>query len=210
MSVGTAVPDQDFTRHPLGLPQGSVRAFLSLMICVLFWLLLFQPDVPPDSGLPPPVPIPLNLYCLLGLVFLSFVTYAHDRDKVPHALPIFLRLLILAGTAATIGYLFYSDPIRLQARLTPDRVQLPEWPKFLGATAGGFVVGHLLRYVPGRNTKFFGILQNWLSVVTVLLMVVEIVIHAFIMPTRPEPRAVMLPWECILSALVAGYYGMRA
>ena len=59
------MPPPPVYRHPLGLPAGSVRATLALIIVGLFWLLLvIQPDKP--------VQVPLYLYFLMGLVLHFF------------------------------------------------------------------------------------------------------------------------------------------
>ena len=69
--------------RPLGLPPGSVRGMLSLMIMAMAWLLLLLPD---SSS----VTLPLNVYCLLPLVLLFFFSHgksiADSSDPTPSPL----------------------------------------------------------------------------------------------------------------------------
>src|SRR6476646_7082390 len=95
-------PREDFVRHPLGLPPGSVRAVLALMIAGMVWLLLALPDEFPEK-------VPLFLYVLLALVFLFFGSHGHTigRHLTGHS-PLYLprgvlRATLLIVTAAEIG-----------------------------------------------------------------------------------------------------------
>src|SRR5260370_15387689 len=106
-------------RHPLGLPPGSVRAVLSLIIAGLFWLILLLPQ---ENALQ----VPLYLYFLLGLVLLFFVSHGHSiapqgsGHRSPLGLPKgSIRAIIFLGTAAVIGWRIYSNLGLLTERLTP-------------------------------------------------------------------------------------------
>ena len=55
-------------QHPYGLPMGTVRGFMSLLICSFFWIFLVLPE-----GAKGPPTAPLGHFFLLTLVFLSFV-----------------------------------------------------------------------------------------------------------------------------------------
>src|SRR5690348_17062374 len=111
-------------RHPLGLPQGSVRAVLSLTIVGLFWLLLLLPaDI--DVKIPP------YLYFLLGLILLFFASHGHSiaPQGTTHRSPLGLprgsiRGIILIGTVAVVAWCIHSDRELLIARLTPSAPQL--------------------------------------------------------------------------------------
>src|ERR687885_2390173 len=126
-------------RHPLGVPAGSVRAALTLMIVILFWLLLL---LPPDKT----VSVPLSLYFLLGLVLLFFASHGSSiaEEGSAQASPWYLprgtfRWLILLGSAAVVGWQWYSHPDVLLERLTlprdVDRVR--QWPFLLLSLTGG-------------------------------------------------------------------------
>src|SRR4051794_6582424 len=123
-----AVPQrEEFVRHPLGLPPGSVRAVLALMIAGLFWLLLALPDEFPEK-------VPLFVYVLLALVFLFFGSHGHTIGQhITGHSPLYLprgvlRALLLLGTAVEIGWLYYAHADRLTQRLTPDANHLTQWP----------------------------------------------------------------------------------
>ena len=57
------------SRHPFGLPLGSVRGFMSLMICAFFWIVLLWPE----PFLVRPL---LAHYFMLALVLLVFSPYS--------------------------------------------------------------------------------------------------------------------------------------
>ncbi len=123
--------ENELPRPPLGLPPGSVRGILALMIMAMGWLLLLLPD---SAN----VTIPLNLYCLLPLVILFFFSHgksiadANDPDPSPLYLPGgTLRLLIVAGTVAVVVYLNLHHSDRLYQRLKPSPEQLILWPTLL-------------------------------------------------------------------------------
>ena len=146
----------DNVRPPLGLPAGSVRGILSLFIVVELWLLLLLPDSAPK------VPIPINLYFLMTLVALFFVSHgksiarASDSDPSPLYLPGWtLRVIIFAGTAAVIGYLYTNYPDRLVERLRPTEGQIAIWPHIVIAYVGGLFIGCLLPSCRSATTGSF-------------------------------------------------------
>src|SRR5205085_1678500 len=154
-------------RHPLGLPQGSVRAVLSLAIVGLFWLLLL---LPADRD----VQIPLYLYFLLGLVLLFFASHGRsiDPEGGSHRSPLGLprgsiRGIILLGTMAVVAWCIHSDRDLLIARLTPSTQQLPHWPYLLGALLGGFFLGWIIRLGPWKGVYWFQDLQEWISLIAI-------------------------------------------
>ena len=196
------------SRHPLGLPQGSVRAVLSLTIVGLFWLLLL---LPADKD----VQIPLYLYFLLGLVLLFFA--AHGRSIAsqetsrhsPLGLPRgSIRGIILLGTVAVVAWCIHSDPDLLIRRLTPTATQLPQWPYLLMALLGGFFLGWIIRLGPWKGLYWFQDVQAWISLVAIVLMGAEIVIRLFIRPNMDQEFDLPL-FEKILVGIVAFYFGVR-
>src|SRR5436190_1513765 len=94
-----AEQDVSFVRHPLGLPPGSVRAVLALMIAGLFWLLLALPDEYPEK-------VPLFIYVLLGLVFLFFGSHGHTiGHHITGHSPLYLPRGILRGSLILVSAL---------------------------------------------------------------------------------------------------------
>jgi hypothetical protein len=197
------------SRHPLGLPQGSVRAVLSLTIVGLFWLLLL---LPADIN----VKIPLYLYFLLGLILLFFAS--HGRSIAPegttHRSPLGLprgsiRGIILLGTVAVVAWCIHSDRELLIARLTPSPQLLPQWPYLLGALVGGFFLGWIIRLGPWKNLYWFQDVQAWISLIAMVLLGAEIVIRLFIRPNMDQEIDLPL-FEKIIVAIVAFYFGVRS
>src|SRR5215475_4606920 len=75
-------------RHTYGLPAGSVRVSLVLLICLPFWVLL---------GVAEPLgPMPLYLYFLLSLVLVYF---AWHENETPWYMPwwFFPALIVLVS-----------------------------------------------------------------------------------------------------------------
>jgi hypothetical protein len=216
-------------RHPLGLPAGSVRATLTLMIVGLFWLLQLTTD---DR-----VPIPLYLYFLLGLVLVFFGAHGHtiapassiseetlwgsrlarqssQLAGISHASPWWLprgtfRWLIFLGSLGINGWLLYSEPDRLIRRLTPESAQLEQWPALLAALVGGFGLGWLIRLGPWKRAPWFQDIQAWISLLAMLGLGAEILIRLFINPNLELPLNLPL-WESILVGIVSFYFGVRS
>jgi hypothetical protein len=206
----SAQPDQEvtFMRHPLGLPPGSVRATLALMIAGLFWLLMALPDAYPER-------VPLFLYVLLGLIMLFFGSHGHTigchiTGHSPLYLPRgLLRAVLLLGTAALLGWLYYAHPDRLTTRLTPDANELNYWPELLLAAFGGFAFGYVVRKGPWRNMPGFQDILATVSLLAMLGLVGETIWIVFISPSL-ENKVNPHTWEAILSAVVAFYFGARS
>jgi hypothetical protein len=208
----SAEPEQDvsFVRHPLGLPPGSVRATLALMIAGLFWLFLALPD-----GFPKEEHVPLFLYVLLGLIMLFFGSHGHTiGHHITGQSPLYLprgalRAVLLLGTAAELGWLYYAHADRLATRLTPDQNQLAQWPTLLISAFGGFGFGYVVRKGPWRKSPGFQDILATISLLAMLGLVGETIFIIFINPTiekRLDPSA----WEAILTAVVAFYFGARS
>jgi hypothetical protein len=200
--------EASFSRHPLGLPPGSVRAGLALMIAALFWLLMALPDTYEER-------IPLFLYVLLGLILVFFGAHGHTighhiTGRSPLYLPRgILRAVLILGTAAEIGWLYYAHPNRLVDRLTPDAKQLGEWPSLLMSGFGGFAFGYVIRKGPWRRSPGFQDLLATISLLAMLGLVAETILVVFVNPSL-EKRLDPLLFETILTAIVAFYFGARS
>jgi hypothetical protein len=195
-------------RPPLGLPPGSIRGLLSLQITIIFWILLLAPN---ETA----VPIPLNLYFLLAMVMIFFVSHgksiARKADPTPSPLWLpggTLRFVILAGTAAVIAYVAVKHPDRLE-RLTPNPDQLPNWKYYLAASGLGFVLGYGTRMLPFRHAWMFQAFQAWIAIIAMAIlflhMVFEVIIN-FSLPNAIDPVA----WNTIVTGVVAFYFGSRS
>ena len=198
---------QQYVRHPLGLPPGSVRAMLAVMITGLFVLLVCLPAEKV-------VEVPLFLYFLMSLL-LVFIT-AHGKtisaegDPHPFGMPKgFFRTLVLIGIVAAIGWRIWIDPSQLTKRLTPTEHQLADWPYLCGSLFGGFLLGRLLRIGPWRSRPMFQDLLAWVSLLCMIGLVIYTLAVVFVRPTMAE--GLDLRWlESALTGAIALYFGARS
>ncbi len=200
-------------RQPLGLPAGSIRAFLALIIVGLFWLFLLVPAHMTSGGAP--IQVPLYMFFLFGLVLVFFAAHGHNisrtdgDDRAPWGLPRgFFRFVLVVGTLAIVGWQYYKDPGRLQQRLTPSQDQLQHVPALLGCLAGGFVVGRILRVGPWRESPWYQDILAWLALLASVGVAADLVIQIFINPTVQQPLD-PIRFEYVLTAIIAGYFGAR-
>lgn len=196
-------------RHPLGMPPGSIRGILSLLIVIQFWLLLLLPE---DRK----VPIPINLYLLMSLVGLFFISHGKTIASAanPTPSPLFLpggtlRAIIFVGTGLVIAYIYYAHPERFADRLRLDPAQLTNWPYLVGAYVGGFALGWVFRHMPFRNFWLFQSFMAWLAMLAMALLFVEIILRAFIQATLKEQLDLKV-WETVITAITTCYFGTRS
>jgi hypothetical protein len=210
MSSDQNQPDQEdsFIRHPLGLPPGSVRAVLALMIAGLFWLLLAMPDAYEDR-------VPLFLYVLLGPIMLFFGAHGHTighhiTGHSPLYLPRgMLRAVLILGTAGILVWLYQYHPDRLTKRLTPDANQLAQWHVLLISAFGGFSIGYVARKGPWHRSPGFQDILASISLLAMFGLVAETILIVFVNPSL-EKQLHLATWETILTAVIAFYFGARS
>jgi hypothetical protein len=193
----------------LGLPPGSIRGGLCLLIVIQLWLLLLLPDSYH-------VPIPVSLYLLMTLVAVFFVSHgksiALKSDPIPSPFHLpggTLRLLIFGGSVAVIGFVYVNHPDRLAERLRPDEAQWNVWPGVVSAYVLGFFVGYLLRLMPFRNNWGLQAFQAWLSIIAMALLFIEIIIQAFVNPSL-NAKIDLRTWEAIVTGVTTCYFGTRS
>ena len=201
MTTAPTAPVQEYPTF--GLPSGSVRGFLSVLICSFFWIALLMPA---DTAFT----VPLGHFFLLTLVFMSFASHPLQEARL-HTLPWLMRLLFVGGSAAVVGLAIYKNPDLAAARLTPSPAELSQWPVLLACLAGGFGAALFFRFILGRHSKMFMTIRAWVGVIAMLLLVVETVLQFVILPevTEKNPEAPKV-WEGIIIAVVAAYFGARA
>jgi hypothetical protein len=200
-------------RQPLNLPAGSVRSSLVLLIILPFWILLAVPQRQ--------IPMPLYLYFLLGLVLVFFAS--HGGTIAPKHVPGhpspwhlprgFFRLALILITAGLIGWRLYNDPSGkdLADRLTPTPEQLANWPYLLGTVAAGYVAGWAVSRVlgPYRYSPIYQDLQAAISIIAMVGLSGLAIVHLLISPELKVPVNAVV-FECILTAIVAWYFGARS
>lgn len=190
-------------RHPYGLPAGTIRAMMSLLICSFFWLLLLLPE---DRAFK----APLGHFVLITLVFLAFVS--HPTRNEGSVLPWIMRLLVTGGTIAVMMFVNMQHPDRLSERLTPESAEMKMWPVLVGVMAAAFAGGILVRKLLGSTSPLFESLRAWVGVAAMLVLVVETVFQFAIRPTLskpPSPESLKV-WEGIIIGFVSAYFGARA
>ena len=208
MATATATAPAHEHEYPtFGLPAGSIRGFLSVLICSFFWIFLLMPEPPPWQET---LKAPLGHFFLLTLVFMSFASHPL-QDARMHTLPWLMRLLFVGGSAVVLGLAIYKDPHLAAARLTPSPAEITQWPMFLGCLAGGFGAALFLRFVLGRRSEIFMTVRAWIGVIAMLLLFVETILQFLVLPGMAEKNMEALQiWEGIIIAVVAAYFGSRA
>jgi hypothetical protein len=195
-------------RPPLGLPPGSIRGILSVLIVSIFWILLLVPDAQA-------IKIPLNLYFLLSLVMVFFVAHGKSiaRRDEPQASPLWLpggtlRFLIVVGTIAVMAYIAYEHPERFE-RLDLDLEQLSNWKYYMAALGIGFILGYLTRILPFRHAWWFLAFQAWVAILSMAILFFELVFQALINIHLPNPVEGLM-WHTAVTGIVAFYFGSRS
>ena len=194
------------TRHPFGLPLGSVRGFMALLICAFFWLVLLWPGEQTVRPL-------LGHFFLLALVLMAFASSPSPRENGEGSafLPWILRVLFVGGSVAVVLFTLFQYPDRLQTRLTPDPEEFRDWwGPFLATMATGFAVGLFVRFVLGREHPLFRTFRAWLSVVGLVMLGLEIGLLVMFMSAENRPADFMRYWQAVELAFVSAYFGTRA
>jgi hypothetical protein len=203
--VGTiSVDTVNDPKQPFGLPAGSVRGFMSVLICSFFWIVLLMPG---EQAKPL-----LAHFFLLALVFMAFASSPSMHGSAKGVLPWFLRIVFVGVTAAVVAYSTYRHPDQIQQRLTPDPAQLNEWwVTFLACMSGGFGGGLLIRFVLGRTNPFFYVFRSWLSVIGMLMLIVELAIFLGVAGGDAVKMNEFLRWwQAVELVVVSAYFGTRS
>ena len=206
-------PTVRVARQPLGLPAGSVRALLTLMILGLIWALLLLPEEKE-------IHIPLYLYYLMFLILGHFFA-AHGHSiagpATGAASPLHLprgtlRALIILGFLAVFGYRYYVyQDFEKLFKLGEPLFQQPYLPLIILA---GFFIGVILNRMIIRSvgiTPWFQDVLAWVALLATLGLAAEVIIQLIINPSLdPEQRLTLHPWHLLLSAIISFYFGARS
>lgn len=207
----TPTPPAVPARHALGLPAGSVRALLTIMVLGIVWALMLLPE---ERA----VPIPLYLYYLMFLVLGHFFA-AHGHSiggasaagRSPLYLPRgTLRLAIVAGFVGVVAYLTYLG--RDLSKIQPSLADQPFLPVvLLGTFFLGVLVKRMVQLTTGGEPYWFQDIQAWVALLAMLGLGAEVIIQAIINPTLAEDKQLHLPeWQTILTGIVGFYFGARS
>ena len=197
-------------RHALGLPAGSIRALLALMVLGLLGTIVL---------LHKEKEAPLLFLYLQYLMFLILAHFfaAHGStiggagDRSPLGLPRgSVRLLLLAGFAGLVAWLYLN---RSEVQDVPTApVEVPIF--LLGAFLLGLLLAHAVQRPLARGggvPYWFQDVQAWLALLAMAGMVIEFLLVVFIKPSLREDTSLNLEtWERILAAIVGFYFGARS
>ncbi len=192
------------TRHPLGLPAGSIRAIIALTIASSFVVHLLLTNQP----------IPLYLYFLLALVPPFFTAHgtsigADPTEPSPLYLPRgLIRILISLGTLAAVGYFIFLNEGSIKG-LAPAANDLNAFPNYLIAMVAGLLVGMLVGKGPWRKLPAFQDIQAWISIVALLALGTELVID-LVVRKRLTDAIDPVTWNTALIAILSFYFSSRS
>jgi hypothetical protein len=193
------------------------------MVFGIVWAMLLMPESEAN-----PIHVPLYLSYLM---FLILGSYFAARGHAPAATgakqhhPLYLprgslRFLMIIGFLAAFGWGYYRNPDIFKRLNPPDPGESGPPQAFvaifiLGAFFVGIIVtriGHLLLAdSDGRLPAWFQDVLAWIALISVLLLVADYLLHLLINPNlAPERQIPVPPWEGMLTALVAFYFGARS
>jgi hypothetical protein len=201
------------TRHALGLPGGSIRAILSLMVVGLICILMLTS--PADKPTPIPPYLIYLLFMALGHYFAahgSSISRAGSGKRPPLGLPHgTVRLLLLILIIGTVAWTWYRNPEGLQAQMKKTMEQLSDQYWLPGVLLAGFFVGVIVHMVVGReNTPYwFEDVEAWVALVAVFGLSLEALIQFVINPSMTDPL-IPTTMQAVIAALVAFYFGARS
>jgi hypothetical protein len=202
MATGYTIPVE---RQPYGLPMGTIRGFMSVLICLFFWIVLLYPFERPPT-------VPLAHFFLLTLVLMAFASHPVREIRMQAFLPWLMRVIFVGGSIAVVVIALVRDPNAVADRLTPNASEISQWPVLLACIAGGFGSMLLLRSVIGPNNDFFQSVRAWVGVIAMLLLFFEIIFQFLIRPNMSDvpSETALKVWEGIIVGFVAAYFGSRA
>jgi hypothetical protein len=198
-------------RHALGMPAGSVRAILTLLVVGMICILLLVS--PADK----PIHIPAYLLYLLFLGLGHFFA-AHGSSIPKGETPLYLpsgliRLLIIGMLVATVAYKLSGGYDLLQKQLEGSVQSITEQPFLPVIIVGGFFLGVVVHILVGRqNTPYwFEDVEAWVALVAVFGLAVDAMITLVINPSLQESDPLdAYGLEGFVAAAVAFYFGARS
>jgi hypothetical protein len=197
-------------RHALGMPGGSVRSILALLVVALFCGVLLFPSGAAEPQAMPPYLIYL-IFLILGHLFASHAHVAADHPAPLHMPRGLVRLAIIAALAATLWWKIHNDPEDMLARWNAT-VELIKIQWFLPLLLlGGFFIGAILHPLIGRDNPPVAVqdLQAWLALIAVAALFIAAIVHLIIEPSTSGPVSHPM-WETFVAAIIAFYFGARS
>lgn len=193
-------------RHALGMPEGSVRSILAILVVTLVCAVML---VPGRKELLPPY-----LLYLMFLILGHFFVALRHHDPAQHA-PLYLprtlvKLAIIGGLVATIFWKLYTNADDLMAKWQASLGKVEEQWYMPLLVMGGFFLGIILRMFVGHNPPPWGQdFEAWVSLIAVVGLFIMALIHLVISPSTNEPQS-FPKFEGFLAAVIAFYFGARS
>jgi hypothetical protein len=201
-----------YRRHALGLPAGSIRALVAVMVLAVLWLLAVYGRTDNDR-------IPIAFIYLQYVMILILAHYfaahgntigRHVSPRSPLGLPSgSIRLLLLGGYIGLVGWLVYNQP--LFEEVPEGHLVLPL--VLMTCFILGFIINKLVLAVsPGGQLPFwFQDVQAWFALLAVMGLVVIALVYLVIRPSLPESMHFkMTTVETIVAGIVGFYFGARS
>ena len=194
-------------QHPFGLPLGTVRAFMAVLILANFWTVLLWP-----GAVAKPM---LGHFFMLPLVLYSFTL---SRDPRPEnfyrrILPFFLRLLLILGTGAVIAFVVSNGVENYRERLTPDFTEFSEyWMPFAASLGIGLMAGITLNALLGPSGELFRTIRAWLSVVSMVMLSIELAMFLIHLRSTSGDLGFLTflrNYQIVQIGIVSAYFGTR-
>jgi hypothetical protein len=214
--VPAALPPRP-SRSALGLPPGSVRAMLTLLIVGLVCVLVLIPPTDPAHPTPLPAYLLYLLFITLGHYFAAHGHSIRQRGEGGHS-PLYLpggviRLVILVALVGTFTWQWMNHPDVLLQQLRESVDDIQRQPYLPLVILAGFFIGVVVRTLVGRNNVSYvwQDIEAWFALLGVIGLCIEILILLVINPTlEPEQRLTLPNWQGFLSGIVAFYFGARS
>lgn len=192
--------------NPFGLPLGSVRGIMAILILSFFWVGVCWPS---DTA-----KLPLGHFFLLPLVLFSFALPTHrTKGEGFGVLPIILRLILVGGSILVGIYAYQKGPEVYQPRMTPRFEEFVQfWLPFGLTLAGGFFAGHVFRLVLGPTGVLFVTGRAWLGVVSLVMLAVELALLVMLLSSKGGDQSFiefLRFYQFVEVGVVSAYFGTR-
>lgn len=193
-------------RHALGLPAGSVRTILALMVVGLICCVMLLPTG--NDAIPPYL---LYLLFLILGHFFAALGHHHTRPWPLHLPPFIVRLLIIGSLMGTVAYLYSSDPTSLERKWEASIDMVREQWYLPILLLAGFFLGVIVRTIVGRNNPpmFVQDLEAWIALIAVIGLCIVGMVYLVINPTSQRPSNIP-NLEGFLAVVVVFYFGARS
>jgi hypothetical protein len=212
-SPATLVPPG--TRHALGLPAGSIRALLALMIVLLICIFILISPRSDGQIIAIPAYMLYLLFLTLGHFFAAHGTSISKAGTIqpgPLYLPSgLIRLAIVGLLVATVAWKYSQDPGVLSDQLEKSMEEIRGLPTLPVVLLGGFFVGIVLHTLVGRKYTpyWFQDLEAWVALLAFVGLGVEALLHFVINPSLAEPLQAYA-WQGGVAGVIAFYFGARS